>query len=371
MILTSNRSNKLPPDVEIEIIRRLHGASIQILCITACVIVGAWVMAARTGDVYLWSIMGAAVVTGGVRVVGVVAFQRRSSRTLTLSQARRWETLYAAAALAFALVISALTVRIFHVGYSEGYILAVGLAMGISSGACSRAARLWLCCAICTIAVGVLILALSATGDALLCSMAFLLGLYLLSTYEAAVRNVRQLEAVLVGERELEFAARRDALTGLANRRAFDEGMGRLSQTGKGLSLLLLDLDGFKAVNDRLGHAAGDDLLRQVAERLASVSGKEDVVARLGGDEFAIISNGMDAPAARRLAEAIVGRLCQPFRLQGATVTVGASVGIKTVGAEERWRNPEELLLAADEALYTAKRAGKGRAIFAKLRTVA
>lgn len=371
MLIVRNRTDGLPPSVEIEIISRLYGALMQVLCIAACLIVGASIIATRTGDPVLWTIVAAAVMTSGLRVVGILAFARRTTKELTLVQARRWESLYAWAALAFTLVIAALTIRIFHAGYTDGFILTVGLTMGLSSGVCSRAVRFWICCAICTLAVGVLIAAMAFTGDVLLQAMAFLLGLYLLSVYEAAARNVSQIEAVLTAERELAFAARKDALTSIANRRAFDEAMAEAAASGKAFSLLLLDLDGFKAVNDRLGHAAGDDLLRQVADRLDDVTREGDLIARVGGDEFAIIAHGADTTTARRLAERVVERVGLPYILLGSPALAGTSVGIKTVAPGDRQRDPEMLRRAADDALYAAKHAGKGRAMFASLRSVA
>lgn len=371
MFIIRNRTDGLPPSIEIEIIGRLYRGLVQIVCIAACVISGATIMAIRTGDLILWAIVGAAVVTSALRIIGILTFERRSTKILTLAQARRWETWYAVAALAFTIVIALLTIRIFHAGYADGYILTVGLAMGMSSGACARAVRFWICCAICTLAVGILIAALAFTGDVLLQSMAFLLVLYLLSIYEAAARNVGQIEAVLIGQRELDFAARKDALTGIANRRAFDEAMTTAAASGNAFSLLLLDLDGFKAINDRLGHAAGDDLLRQVADRLATVTRDGDLIARLGGDEFAIIAPGADARQARNLAERVVARVGQPYIILGSPAEAGTSIGIKTVATSDRRHGSETLRRAADEALYAAKRAGKGRAMFAQLQSVA
>jgi len=371
MLITRNRTDGLPPSIEIDIIGRLYGGLAQIVCISVCVIVGASIMATRTGDPALWAIVGVAVVASILRIAGVLAFRSQSTSALTLAQARRWETWYAVGVLSFTMVIATLTMRIFHAGYVDGYILAVGLAMGISSGASARAVRFWICCAICTLAIGVLIAALAFTGDVLLQSMAFLLGLYLLSIYEAAARNVGQIEAVLIGQRELDIAARKDALTGIANRRAFDEAMMSAAASGRAFSLLLLDLDGFKAVNDRLGHAAGDDLLRQVADRLATLTRHGDLIARVGGDEFAIIAPGADTGQARRLAERVVSRIGDPYIVLGSPAQAGTSVGIKTVLDGDRHHNPEDLRRAADEALYEAKYAGKGRAMFAQLRSVA
>jgi diguanylate cyclase (GGDEF)-like protein len=96
-----------------------------------------------------------------------------------------------------------------------------------------------------------------------------------------------------------------------------------------------------------------------------------DLVARLGGDEFAIVAHDTDAGSARKLADEIVVRLLAPYRVLGGPVEAGASVGIKTVGFGDKFREPATLLRAADEALYAAKRAGKGRAMSAKLRTAA
>ena len=365
-----NCTDGLPPSIEIELISRLYESVTQFLCIAACLILGASIMAIRTGDPVLWGIVAAAVVTAGLRVIAVVAFKRRSSKELTLLRARHWENLYAAAALAFTIVIVALTLRIFQTEYKDGYILTIGLTMGISSGGSSQVVRFWICCAISTLAVGVLIAAMAFTGDALVQSMAFLLGLYLFSILEAAARNVGQIEAMLTGERELDFAARKDALTGVANRRAFDAALAAAATSGKGFSLLLLDLDGFKAVNDRLGHAAGDDLLRQFAGRLGTISRAGDLIARVGGDEFAIIAYGADAGAARSLAERIVAKASLPYIVLGSTALAATSVGIKTVAAGDRYPS-ETLCRAADEALYAAKRGGKGRAMFARLQSVA
>ncbi len=289
-------------------------------------------------------------------------FHARQNKSLTLTQAHRWEDAYAWAAFAFTGGIAALTMRIFQAGYVDGYILAVGLTMALTAGSSARTMRFWICATLSTAALGTLVICMMLTGDLLLQSMAVLLALYLYSVFESSAHIVRQIEAVLIAERELDIAARLDALTGIASRRAFDESLATACRGP--FALLMLDLDGFKAVNDRYGHAAGDELRRQVAARLASTVRSGDTLARLGGDEFAVIMPGADAAAAEVVAERAVLTVGLPYTVLGALVTVGTSVGIEIVrkGAVEG----DRVKAAADEALYAAKRSGKGKAVISR-----
>ncbi|GGL04450.1 GGDEF domain-containing protein [Deinococcus radiotolerans] len=156
---------------------------------------------------------------------------------------------------------------------------------------------------------------------------------------------------------EMELRAHHDGLTGLLNR----EGFYRLlrAQEGGERSLLMLDLDGFKPVNDTYGHAAGDLVLREVARRLQGVAQPDFVPARLGGDEFALLSRGPLEPAlVRRYALLVVECLSEPFAVRGGTMPLSVSVGVASADTPL----PEQTLLArADAALYEAKRAGGRR----------
>ncbi len=162
---------------------------------------------------------------------------------------------------------------------------------------------------------------------------------------------------------ELAHEASHDQLTGLPNRRRFRELLDEALTTGEELSVLFLDLDRFKAINDTLGHDAGDRLLCQVADRLTQVVGVSGTVARLGGDEFTVLVGPAAGPAeAELLAEAVCAALQEVVRLDGSDVVPGASVGV--VHRRGRTR-ATELLRAADTAMYTAKRAGRGRVVVA------
>jgi diguanylate cyclase (GGDEF)-like protein len=182
-----------------------------------------------------------------------------------------------------------------------------------------------------------------------------------LSTYlMLASRNSRRLS--LANRRVLELA-QTDILTGLPNRAFFltrlDEMNSQLGVRGLPFSILMLDLDRFKNVNDSLGHGAGDALLRQVAQRLKSAVRATDVLARLGGDEFAIIQEaGEDQRAcSMELAARIAKLLTEPFHLPGHRVEIGTSIGIAV--APDHGSDQEQLLKKADLALYRSKSAGR------------
>ena len=163
--------------------------------------------------------------------------------------------------------------------------------------------------------------------------------------------------------------ANHDPLTGLGNRALFEsllkQTVGRAERGQNQLALLYVDLDKFKPVNDQHGHEAGDELLKQVADRLKACVRDADCVARLGGDEFGVILEGTDAKmAAQRVAKAMVGTIAMPFKLAKAEVKIGCSIGAAIF--PENGKDDENLLKAADEAMYAAKKSGGQRFIIAQ-----
>jgi len=171
----------------------------------------------------------------------------------------------------------------------------------------------------------------------------------LLNQVTFAIRNHQDRQRLTV-------QARTDVLTGLANRAAFVEA---LEQATAPVAVLFVDLDDFKAVNDNLGHAAGDHLLCEVSARLTAIAGPGGVGARLGGDEFAVMIAGLGAAEVDRVAERMVAALGEPVRIGGRDASVGASVGIAVSGPGPV--EPDVLLRVADQAMYAAKAAGKNQ----------
>jgi diguanylate cyclase (GGDEF)-like protein/PAS domain S-box-containing protein len=187
----------------------------------------------------------------------------------------------------------------------------------------------------------------------------------------ASVVTVRDVSERKQFETQLTHQAFHDELTGLANRALFTDrvahALARRERDGTTLAVLLLDLDDFKTVNDGLGHAAGDSMLRAVAERLAALVRPGDTTARLGGDEFAMVLVDLPSePAAVHAVERIITVLGQPLVIEGKEVFVQASIGLAFAGdPADTAATPEQLLRNADAAMYVVKTDGKGRyAIF-------
>ena len=183
---------------------------------------------------------------------------------------------------------------------------------------------------------------------------------YVRQTFADVLADVLHVALVRAEDaRRLHHAAHHDHLTGLANRGAFFDAL--TAAIGRGpVSVLYLDLDGFKLVNDRFGHDAGDQVLVSVAERLEACVPEDALVARLGGDEFAIVVPGDDGTVAEALAVRVVESVGRPFALEGAgEVAVGVSVGCSVTDGQEP-TDATSLVAAADEALRTAKGDGKG-----------
>lgn len=168
-------------------------------------------------------------------------------------------------------------------------------------------------------------------------------------------------------EARLQQQALTDELTGLPNRRHLSQHLAQslaaARRHGSLMALLYIDLDGFKLVNDSFGHAAGDQLLTEVAERLRTRARKSDSLARIGGDEFTVILNGIGRREdAQIAADDMLRTLSEPFQIAGQDITIGASIGICTF--PDHANDETDLLQQADSAMYAAKRAGRNRAMF-------
>lgn len=193
-------------------------------------------------------------------------------------------------------------------------------------------------------------------------SVALLVGLF------AAYRRVQRRERA--AQKRIEHLAHFDMVTGLPNRALLADRLAqetaRARRDDLGFAVLMFDLDGFKAVNDTWGHAAGDRVLALVGERVRKCVRASDTVGRLGGDEFLAILPGTSLEGAIGVADKLRETLREPYALDGAAAHVGSSVGVSLF--PDHGNDPEELRRAADAALYRAKREGKNRTVVAEAR---
>ncbi len=161
----------------------------------------------------------------------------------------------------------------------------------------------------------------------------------------------------------LTHQASHDPLTGVANRRLLFEKAEAATESMRrqpdSLTVVYIDLDVFKSVNDRYGHEAGDELLREAARRLAATTRSADTVARVGGDEFVILAETTGVDAARGLARRVFEQLSIPYQIDDELVAAGASIGVATTKDPDV--SADRLIALADAAMYRAKQSGRGR----------
>jgi diguanylate cyclase (GGDEF)-like protein len=206
-------------------------------------------------------------------------------------------------------------------------------------------------------------IAIARSGDQTYLLVAIMMIVYAVIILRGVVTYALQMTKHLARQIKVEEEARRDPLTSLANRIAFQENLSaafaRLERRREPFALLYLDLNDFKSVNDNLGHAAGDALLMQVADRLRAAQREGDIVARLGGDEFAVIAANVGLPEhALMLAERIVQTFDAPFKIDGHEISRAVSLGIALAPANGA--DVTSLQKNADIALYHAKRGAGG-----------
>lgn len=205
-----------------------------------------------------------------------------------------------------------------------------------------------------------------AYADAAWVSALIVLGALALTWMSVRVHRLRERSMAerAAHAQQIEHMVYHDALTGLKNRTGFHQQLQPALVTaqaqGAGLALLFLDLDGFKAVNDTLGHEAGDALLQQVAQRLTHALRQEDVVARLGGDEFIVLMPRLtDTPELLKIASRVSASIAEPYALPGGEGRVTASTGLAIYPRDGQ--DAETLLRHSDQAMYRSKHAGKNR----------
>ena len=349
------------PSIRRELVDMLYTSLPQVMAINVTSVTGAVALAVIDGDIGYAVIAFFILITAIARIFSLLSYKARATQ-LSDADVVRWERLYGVGASAFALALGALSFRALTLGDAPGAWMAFGLSMSFCVGMVSRAAiRPWIILTTAAVLLMPTIVAGLSRPE-----MAYKLGAGMLVFFWLTLREAsKHLSAAFVERLEakhrLARQATHDFLTGLPNRAAF---LQALAAARENFAIIAIDLDGFKPVNDRHGHHAGDDLLRQVAERLAACVGG-GIAARFGGDEFMILKpvgagqQGRDEALA--LARTAILELSMPFLLSDVPVRIGASAGILVSDGDPAASSTAQLLERVDRALYAAKRAGGGR----------
>lgn len=307
-------------------------------------------------------------VTGTLVEASKCGLKRRHQRALndgpwTRRRALRWEMAHAALTFGFTVHIGWVAARGFLAADPAFPVLVTGLIFGYCSGAVTRLAFRPL---IASAAVGIVtvpaIAAAAYRGDATSLVIATMFTVFLcggLETIRYLYLNTRR---QIILRHDMATLAKNDPLTHLLNRLGLREAFRGVAAEARGsvIAVHCLDLDGFKPVNDQYGHAAGDQVLLAIADRLRAVAPPKAAVARVGGDEFVIVHGPVLQPGdAERLALQVDRAIAEPFLIQGREIHIGTSIGIATAPPGSLELDP--LMAEADAALYRAK-AGKGDA---------
>jgi diguanylate cyclase (GGDEF)-like protein len=318
----------------------------------------------RTHDVWI-EVAAVAAVVLNISRVAVVFFFKQRNRGRHWTRSTTYWTLVSAIGGGMALDLAGLVARALFVGEIISIVIAMFVVSGYLMGVVLRVA------AVPRVALphmflffAPLIVLAACVPDRGYFVVALLLGLYFASCMELSLSFHRNFKDQFLAEHRLSLLARTDHLTGLTNRAGFDTHGALLFQRAQssrcGYALALVDLDGFKAVNDTYGHGAGDELLKEVSARLKAVLGGRHFPTRLGGDEFAIIFDpDTELDDAIALANQIVDALKRAFKVAGSTLQISGSVGIARL--ERSGDTFTSILERADKALYSAKSAGRNQ----------
>ena len=358
-----------PPDaVYVELVDALFSLVPPIIVFSICLGAVGLAITARTGDVAVAVMTIAGLLVLGERILLVRRYrQATAAEPLSAACARIWEKRFMIRGAATALIIGMMGARCFMLPHASVHMLIIGLLVAFAAGVITRVAYRPRLAALNLILVALpSIIALLIHGGAVYFCLAFVMTIFLFGGFE----TVQHLYETFVSQLTLKLGyaglARLDPLTGLSNRLVLNENLERMiaqaSRNDLGLAIHSLDLDHFKAANDRFGHPIGDALLREVARRLSQLTRASDLLVRLGGDEFILVQTDVSTrEQTLALASRILADVSAIYQIEGHEIVLGTSIGIAMLTSEQL--TAEDLLARADQALYQAKRAGTGFAI--------
>lgn len=354
------QSDALSDKVYVELVRSLYANVLPSKIMLGVTGLYVSLIGRSAGDGLLWTI-GLAAFAACLLRVGITVSLRSRAMTAALDRpaARKLELSYSAPYYLYSVLLGALGGYVFAGPDQSAQMLTICVLMGYCAGvATGTGLRPMVAIPSIVMAIGPAIVMSALHLEPVHAGMSVIALAFLIGGSQSVLAQHR-LVMTEIGKRLTSVSlARRDGLTALPNRLAlreyFDENASLLG-AGSVVAVHYLDLDGFKPVNDRYGHAAGDELLAAVAERLRGAVRAGDIVARLGGDEFGIVQFGLNRhEEAELLARRIIAAIAQTFQIGADHISISACVG--TVVSSESGTDLETLLRSADVNLYQAKR---------------
>ncbi|BCM85270.1 GGDEF domain-containing protein [Methylobacterium indicum] len=351
-----------PDDIYVALVAELARTAVP-TGIMGITLVGVGLFIARTLQD---PVLLAAAVIGGIASLGKLALitlqgYRPARGTGTRAEARVWDRAHLLVTVVVASCIGAVAGAAFLQPDVEMQMLATGLLFGYCSGVVTHlSVRPGMAIAALLLAALPAIVTAGWNGSMSHGILATMFGLFLLGAVQGVFTAHRNTARQIALRLDMAALAGRDALTGLANRLGLHDAFrDRHRSSGEAVAVHCFDLDGFKAVNDRYGHAVGDALLQEVGLRLRGLLGASALAARTGGDEFVVLQHAVhDAETAEVLAREIVQALGRPYAMAEETIRIGLSLGYACAPGISA--DLDALIGAADAASYVAKRRGGG-----------
>jgi diguanylate cyclase (GGDEF)-like protein len=353
------RQRSVSDAVHMEIVTSLYGTLIPILFAgIAQAIVGS-ITAREAGDMATALLTAAGVGVAISRTGDVLAFWRRLGQQppLTRTETARWEWRYAVGSGTTALILGLFAARSLLLGDAICSVMAIGVAFGFGAGVVARLSLRPAVAVMDLLATGLPVIVVTfSEADIRHVGLGLLLTIYLVGSLEMVRLGYKSTINQITLKQQFEQLARIDPMTGLFNRSVLDIDLVRMVADSKSdVAIHAIDLDHFKAANDRFGHPVGDALLKQVAARLKAIADRGDLIVRMGGDEFILAQNGMSSRThAESTAQRIFESLIAPYDVAGHEIVIGASIGVAM--SPEDGRTVDALLSRSDAALYRAKK---------------
>jgi len=349
---TVQHSTDIPPEL---VESRFSTLMPIVLVAFGQILVGA-IASLQTADPAFIVITLLSIVVTVARLGIIAAYRHRSRSSDDAASAARWQRRYQIGSYAAATLVGALALRSFTIGNAEIAMMGNAVAFGYASGIVARGAipPRWAFAGITLVTVPIIIGCLThPTEPAYLC-LALLVSIFYVGSFDVIRSNYEPASRQIELKRQYEEMAKFDPLTRLRNRSALAEISARIA-SGERIAVHYLDLDRFKAANDRYGHPAGDMLLKEVANRLNSQTSQTGLAIRLGGDEFLVTQTGITRREdAEDLADRLADAIGLPYIVGEQSIHLGVSIGFAI--APEDGTTAEDLLTHADNALYVSKR---------------